>query len=91
MQVTVERYNGVSMTLHWLIAAMVAVQFVTKLVAPGSFPGATEGALNAWHLGIGPAILVLMLVRLAWRLSHAVPPPPDDLSTPLRLLSRATH
>jgi len=34
----------------------------------------TEGELNAWHLAIGPAILLLMLLRLAWRLTHRTPP-----------------
>ena len=84
-------YDGVAMTLHWVIAALVAVQFVTKVIAPGSFPGASEDALNAWHLAVGPTVLLLMVVRLGWRLTHVPPPAPDDLSLPLRLLSRATH
>jgi cytochrome b561 len=87
----VRRYDGVSMTLHWLIALLVAVQFCTKAMSPGSFPGATEDALDAWHLAIGPTILLLMVVRLGWRLTHAVPPTPADLSAALRLVSRVTH
>lgn len=45
----------------------------------------TEGELNAWHLAIGPAILLLMLLRLAWRLTHRTPPrvPPIKRGSPL--------
>ena len=32
-----------------------------------------------------------MVVRLAWRLTHPVPPVPADLSPALATLSRATH
>ncbi len=81
-------YTGVAKGLHWLIAALVVLQFVTKLMPPGAM---TEQALNAWHLAIGPAILLIMLLRLAWRLTHTPPPPPADLSPVLQFVSRATH
>jgi cytochrome b561 len=84
-------YDGVWMTLHWVVVALVAIQFCTKLIRPGSFPGASEDALNAWHLAIGPTILLLMLIRLGWRLTHTPPPPPQSIAPPLRILSRATH
>lgn len=84
-------YDGVWMGLHWLIALLVGLQFVTKAISPGAFPGATEDALNAWHLAIGPTILLLMLVRLGWRLTHVPPPVPADLATPLQFVARATH
>jgi len=47
--------------------------------------------VNAWHLAIGPTVLLLMLLRLLWRLTHRTPAPPSDLPRSLRLLSRATH
>ena len=84
----VRSYDSVLMGLHWLIVALLVVQYFTKLI-PAS--GASGDALNAWHLAVGPTILVLMLLRLGWRLAHAVPPPPADLSPGLRMLSRTTH
>ena len=83
-------YDGVYKTLHWVIVALVAVQYFTKLAAPTTF-GMTEDGLNAWHVAVGPTILLLMLVRFAWRLTHRPPPPPHDLAPALRLLARATH
>lgn len=84
-------YDAVYKTLHWVIVALVAIQFFTKLVSPKTFAGVTEDGLNAWHVAVGPTILLLMLVRFAWRLTHQPPPPPRDLAPALRLLSRATH
>ena len=85
------RYDAVQKSLHWVIAGLVVAQFTTKLVSPGSFAGVTEDGLNAWHLAIGPAVLLLMLVRLGWRLVRGAPPAPSGLARPLQLASRATH
>ena len=85
-----ERYDGMFRALHWTILALVLIQYGTKLLPPGTF--SLDGKqLNAWHLAIGPAVLVLMLVRLGWRMTHRVPPPPTDLPATLQMVSRVTH
>ena len=86
-----ETYGGVLQAFHWTIVALVTIQFVTKLILPGIVGKAGMHTVNAWHLGTGSTILLLMLLRLTWRLTHHVPPPPADLSPGLRLLSRANH
>ncbi|MBV8912793.1 MAG: cytochrome b [Acetobacteraceae bacterium] len=83
-------YDGFWKLLHWLIAALVLIQFATKLLTPAN-SSLTEAELNAWHLAVGPSILALMLVRLLWRLTHRPPPPPADLGAGLQLLARGTH
>ncbi len=90
-QVQPTTYTGVAKALHWLIVGLVLIQYFTKLASPASFAGVSEAGLNAWHLAVGPTILLLMLVRLGWRLTHRPPPSPADLAPALRLLSRATH
>ena len=89
MTVAPSRYNGVAQSFHWLVVLAVIAQYATKWVPPGAW--ASEGWLNAWHLAIGPTILLLMLLRLAWRLTHPVPAPPADLPRSLQILSRGTH
>lgn len=84
-------YDGVAKTLHWVIVALVLAQFFTKLVTPKSFAGVTQDGLDAWHLAVGPTILLLMLIRLGWRLTHRPPAPPDDIAAALQVLSRLTH
>jgi cytochrome b561 len=47
--------------------------------------------LIAWHLAIGIAILMLVIVRLSWRGTHPVPVAPVTLPPLLRWLARMTH
>lgn len=63
-----------------------AVRYATNWV-PVGFAFLTERQLNAQHLAVGPTILALMLLRLAWRLTHRTSPPPSDLPRPLQILS----
>ncbi len=46
---------------------LVVARYATKWM-PAGFASLSEARLNAWHLAIGPAILLLMLLRLAWAL-----------------------
>ena len=82
------RYDAVAKTFHWLVAVLIVAQFATELIPEDWAP---KGALKSWHVSIGPSILALMLLRLAWRLTHRPPLAPEGLSPGLRLLSRATH
>ncbi len=43
------------------------------------------------HASLGVAILLLMLFRLAWRLSHEVPSPPETVSPTLQRLALYVH
>ena len=86
-----QRYDAVARTFHWLVVLLLVAQYVTKLILPFVLPKSAEDAINAWHLSIGSTILLVMVLRLAWRLTHRPPPPPADLPPALRLLSRANH
>ena len=85
------RYTGVAKALHWLVVAMLAVQYSVALWLVYVLPKSAEGALVEWHFSLGSSVLLVMLLRLGWRLTHPAPPPPADLKPGLRLLSRATH
>ena len=84
-----QAYDGVAQAFHWSVVALLIAQYFTEW-APKSLGGGSD-AIADWHLAIGPTILLLMLLRLLWRLTHRPPPPPTDLPVALRLLSRATH
>jgi cytochrome b561 len=84
-------YNGGAKLLHWLVVGLLVVQFAVAWTMPDIHKDTKPVDLIAWHLSIGTAILLVMLVRLAWRTASAVPPPPAALPAPLRVLSRATH
>lgn len=84
-------YDGVARAFHWVVVLLVAAQFTTKLILPFVLPKSAEDGINAWHLSIGSTILLVMVLRLLWRLTHRPPPPPTDLPPALQFVSRANH
>ncbi|WP_198384623.1 cytochrome b/b6 domain-containing protein [Roseomonas sp. KE2513] len=80
-----------SRTFHWLVVALVLLQLALALVLPSVLPKSAEDTITAWHLATGSTILLVMLLRLGWRLTHPMPPAPTDLPAALRLLARGTH
>ncbi len=84
-------YDRVARTFHWLVVLLVIMQYGTELSLPSVLSKAAQDSLVGWHLSLGPTILLVMLLRLAWRLTHAPPAPPATLPPLLRLISRATH
>jgi cytochrome b561 len=74
------RYGRVALGLHWIMAILILIAFVSGLVVdhlPGRLPRLVEEA----HKDVGLLILALLLVRIAWRAAH--PPPPMADMAPL--------
>lgn len=70
MSANLQRYGAVSQFLHWLIAVLAFA-----MLAMGKLGDVDDQPLYAWHTTVGLTVLGLMVVRLGWRLTHAVPPP----------------
>lgn len=87
-----ESYDRVARILHWLVAALVLVQFATGW-SWGFFERGTEGRFYLFrvHLFCGYAVLALALIRIGWRATHKAPPLPDGMSRPLAIAAHATH
>lgn len=89
---TQERYTAVAIVLHWAIALAVIAQFAWgwwMTTIPKQPPGLRADAFN-FHKSLGLTILVLMVVRLAWRLTHR-PPPLPPMPSWQRWTARFTH
>lgn len=90
-----ERYTTVAILLHWLIAAAILGNIALGWWMRGAVGASTTRALAVdafqLHKSIGLTVLVLSLLRLAWRLGH--PPPAMPAAIPLweRAAARATH
>ena len=85
-------YTRVAVLLHWIVAALVLAQASWGWWMQGIAkqpPGVRADAFNL-HKSVGLVILALMLVRLAWRLTHP-PPPLDGLPRWQAVAARATH
>lgn len=69
------RYTRTAITLHWVIAVVVAGSFVLGPWMTGLPTSPLKLRLYNWHKWAGATLLVLTLVRVVWRATH-VPPPP---------------
>ena len=87
------RYSSVAMTLHWLIAALILLDFALAISFSHFDPGDALyfGFAYAGHMSVGMLVLVLSLLRLIWRLLHRVPALPADMGMATRLLARGAH
>ncbi len=84
------RYSGVAMALHGLIALGIVAQ-----IGLGWYMGTLEGkagkAVEAIHIPLGLTVLMLTVLRLAWRLIHRPPAMPAGLKSWEKHMAEAVH
>lgn len=86
------RYGQVAIALHWLIAIGIVANIALGLYfadLPRSDP--SKFLLTQTHKSIGLTVLVLSLLRVAWRLAHPVPPLPTSMPRLLKIAARTSH
>ena len=88
---SIDRYGAVAQALHWLIVALVLVQVTTALLAHDMPFGPHKADMLARHKSFGMTILMLMVLRLVWRLANSVPPLPAALKSYERGLAHVSH
>ena len=84
-----KRYTAVAIVLHWSIG--LAILFMLGLglaMTQLTIKPATLFSMYQLHKSVGITILLLVAVRIAWRLGH--PPPPLPAGLP-RIERRAAH
>lgn len=87
-----ERYDGVTQSLHWLIAVLAISVATLGLLIPEAPRGSEwRDFVLLWHRSIGMAILLAMVLRVLWRLGHKPPPLPPSLRPVEAFLAHATH
>ena len=84
------RYTAPAIGLHWLLALMLIGSFSLGVYMADLPFSPTRLKLYNWHKWAGVTILLLSLVRLAWRLGHR---PPADAAMPAwqATAAHATH
>ena len=66
------RYSRTAMALHWLVAALIAVN-VSLVYVVDHLPDEDVRPVIDTHKSIGNTVLGLALLRLLWRLAHRPP------------------
>jgi len=76
---------------HWGIAALIAAQIALGLLAAGWRLSPTKIELFFWHKSTGMLILLLIALRLAWRLANRTPELPSGTPAWERAAARSSH
>jgi cytochrome b561 len=84
------QYGTTAKVFHWAIVALLVVQYSIGWLMPDLHRNMKPGVGMTFHISIGISILVLILLRLVWRLTHPVAPE-SSLSPWQRLSSEAAH
>lgn len=88
---TANSWGSVARGLHWLIALLIIVQLPL-----GYFGHEMDDSPNKifWltlHKSLGVTVLVLMALRLAWRVTHPVPKPVPGTTAWQRVTATSVH
>lgn len=73
------RYRAPAIVLHWLVAVLIFGLFPLGLYMSDLALSPRKLELYAWHKWFGITVLLLVVLRLLWRLGHRPPPLPDSL------------
>ncbi|HTZ77543.1 MAG TPA: cytochrome b [Stellaceae bacterium] len=70
-----DRYGGAAITLHWLVATLIAAALVLAWVLPHRRDPGYDLLLEL-HKSVGISVLLLAVLRLCWRYISPVLPAP---------------
>lgn len=85
------RYSTVAITLHWLIAVLILSNIVLAWIFQNTPQGLAWFKLIQLHKSVGITVLLLSVLRLAWRLLNPPPPEPASLKHWERIASQVVH
>lgn len=84
-------YTRTAILLHWLIALSLVGTFALGFYMEGLPLSPNKLKLYSWHKWAGVSLFVLIVVRVAWRLTHRAPDLPADMGRVSRLAAHAGH
>lgn len=84
-------YDTVARVFHWGFVLLVLVQIPVGIAMTSeAFPGIGD-ALFILHKGLGSILLLLIVLRLAWRVTHPVPTLMPELPVLQRRIAAVLH
>lgn len=70
-----QRYGAVVQFLHWATALLVVIAWLLGTFGDDLPRGAARNTGLFIHISAGLAVLMMVIVRMLWRLADTVPPP----------------
>lgn len=84
------RYSLTARVLHWFVGVLVLLQIGLGFLADAASRDRAD-ALGKTHAELGLLVLVLMILRLTWRIAVPPPPLPPTVAGWNRALATAVH
>jgi len=81
-------YTRTAQALHWLMALIWLASWGIGMVAAHVPALNPQHGLTALHKAVATSLLFLIVIRVAWRLTHPAPAMPASMSMPMQ---RAAH
>ena len=87
---TTHAWGSLSKAFHWLIVLLIINQWLIAERAD-ELKGLAKLEALAWHKSFGMTVLMLAVLRLAWRLMNPVPELATETRPWERLLAKVSH
>src|SRR5579862_3948335 len=84
-------YTVTARVLHWITAALVLAMLPLGLVIANRWGGPWQDWLYNLHRSIGTVVMLIIVLRLGYRLTHKPVPLPDEIPPEQRIAAHATH
>jgi len=85
------RYTATAIGLHWLMAALLLGLFCVGLYMHDLPLSPWKLKVFSWHKWAGVTAFLLVLARLAWRVTHTPPNLPATMPAAMRLAAHLGH
>ena len=85
------RYGAVAIVLHWLVVALIIASWMLGLYMVDLPLSPQKLKYVSWHKWLGVTIFMTALFRVAWRVAHPAPPPPDLMLYWQRVVMGVSH
>ena len=83
-------YGAAAKFFHWLVVALLVAQYTIGSIMPHIGRNTQDAGWVHWHLLVGALILLVIVLRFAWRIKNPVPEPAADTNWE-RMLATLTH
>lgn len=84
-------YTTTARALHWTTASLVLLMLPLGFVIANEWGGPAQDLLYNLHKSLGPVVLVVVAIRLAYRLTHKLAPLPADVPALQRIAAQSVH
>lgn len=88
---TLEQYGSVAKLLHWGVFALFVFMFVVAEIMMDMDKGADKWMLYGWHKSTGILLLIIIAIRIIWRISNVSPLLADNMSAKAKTMAHLAH